>query len=358
MLGPEEKHSSITPIVISLIGLCGTITIGLFGFVQFWLPYQENMRSTQTAISFTQVASLVQSQLTRETVITSPAPPTDNIPAPSTETSTQPSITDAAPTRPSTPAIKIARFCQTGEQTHYPTTQVDVPVNYKIMGGGAKVNWTGAGAFLTASYPDGFQRWVATGKDHDISDPSSITVCALALFDPEDIWDVQIFENTSESSHYPVAVVTVPADYTMVGGGARINWSGAGNLLTSSYPNSPSSWEARGKDHIESSPATITVFAIGVRPKNGNQYQRFPETAQFCSDSALAQHIVSWSQAIDPEYILLSGGANIRWSEPGSMLTASYPDSENSWSAGGKDHVYSSPSSLTVCVIGFKQFNP
>ena len=263
------------------------------------------------------------------------------------------------PTLPSNPAFKIQRFCQTGEQTHYPTAQVEVPANYKIIGGGAKVNWTGAGAFLTASYPDGSQRWVAAGKDHDVSDPSSITTCALALFDPEDIWDVQIFQNTSASSHYPVAEVAVPADYTMVGGGARIDWSGAGNLLTASYPNSLNSWEAEGKDHIESSPATITVFAIGIRPKNGNT-SRFPQTKQFCFDSALGPGIVSSSEAIDSQYTLLSGGAIVHWSQPnpGSMLTASYPDSEDSWSAVGKDHEVPSPSSVTVCLIGFKAFSP
>lgn len=40
------------------------------------------------------------------------------------------------------------------------------------------------------------------------------------------------------AQNHPTASVTVPAGYKLVSGGARVNWHGAGNMLTASYPSS------------------------------------------------------------------------------------------------------------------------
>jgi hypothetical protein len=52
----------------------------------------------------------------------------------------------------------------------------------------------------------------------------------------------------------------------MVGGGALVDWAGSGNLLTASYPQEDRArWTAKSKDHIMSSEAKITAYALGVK---------------------------------------------------------------------------------------------
>jgi hypothetical protein len=51
----------------------------------------------------------------------------------------------------------------------------------------------------------------------------------------------------------------------MVGGGAKANYTGEGNLLTASYPSNSSTWLAKSKDQIKSDPATITAYAVGIK---------------------------------------------------------------------------------------------
>ncbi len=71
---------------------------------------------------------------------------------------------------------------------------------------------------------------------------------------------------TSGVTPHPLQSVYLPPGCIVTGGGARDNWTGQGNLLTGSYPlfGSIHGWEAEGKDHEVSDPASITVWAIGL----------------------------------------------------------------------------------------------
>lgn len=354
--GPSDKYG----VIDALVAGTSVVPVGR-NATGVWLRVQANREGWVLAneigcsgLNILDIAIVNPADIPPEPTDTpTPMPSPTSTPVPTAV----PEPTDTPPPTLPPAALKVERFCNTGEQANHPTAEVEVPAAYKIVGGGAIINWTGAGSLLTASYPESLQKWVAAGKDHGVASPSSITVCALALFDPDDVWDVRIFDATSDSASHPFAQVSVPADYTMVGGGARVNWTGDGNLLTESFPNSLGSWEARSKDHLYPSPATITVSAIGIKAKNGNRYPRFPETKLFCRDSSTDQHI-SIGITVDAGYVLLSGGAIDHWSGAGNMLTASYPDSESSWAAAGKDHIQASPAYLTVCAIGFKPFNP
>ena len=66
----------------------------------------------------------------------------------------------------------------------------------------------------------------------------------------------------------------------MTGGGARVNWEADpshvgqivtpfGNLLTGSYPDGKHAWAVRAKDHIKVSPASVTVYVISLKARNG-----------------------------------------------------------------------------------------
>jgi vibriolysin len=246
-------------------------------------------------------------------------------------------------------AVHLQIFSSTGNRSAHPTARVTVPYEYKIVGGGARVNWRGAGNLLISSYPETINTWVAMSKDHQTSSPATITVYAIAIYDPDDMWDVRIWTSTGRRAQHPIAQVSIDWNYTLTGGGARVNWEGAGSLLTASYPVDEITWEARSKDHLDSSPASITAYAIGIRHRtNGAPSMRiFSYTGQY---EAHPTSKVSVRQG----YTLTGGGAFNHWTGEGNLLTASYPDSGTSWVAAGKDHEKTSPSAIEVFAIGIR----
>jgi hypothetical protein len=150
----------------------------------------------------------------------------------------------------------------------HPTMQVDLPDEFVVVGGGARTNYAGAGSLLFASYPTPDLRgWIASAKDHLTSDPVTITVWAIGLkksFLQGAGMTVKSFYTSSPISNHPSTTFTVPNFY-LTGIGARVNWNGAGNLLTASYPQDRQTVLAAGKDHIIGDPSTITAYAIGFQ---------------------------------------------------------------------------------------------
>jgi hypothetical protein len=208
--------------------------------------------------------------------------------------------------------------------THHPTVSVTVPPNYKILGGGAQVFYTGVGSLLTASYP-------SRGPNGEY------TIWNAAAKDP---------------AAHPMAVATLPAGYTMTGGGAFVNYgTGSGNLLTASFPSNDIAWEARSKDHILSDPAPITAYVLGLRSKIGIQL------IFNLIESATTIPSAHPSEAIEPGGVvgsLTCGGAIDYWTGAGNMLTCSYPTADGGWFAAGKDHIDSSPAAFTTYGISLQ----
>jgi len=272
-------------------------------------------------------------------------------PSPTPPPTTLPPVT-APPALPSpqTPPIRTTIVQRTSAIASHPIVSVDLPGGYKVIGGGANVNYGGPGNLLTASFPETPTRWTAEAKDHSVSDPASITVYAIGLEDPLDQWDVRLVSATGGTASFPSASVTVPAGYTMTGGGARDNWSGAGNLLTSSFPSSTTSWEGRGKDHSVVSPASITVYAIGIRPRNGSP---LPQLQIFGGSAPLAEHPSGFASIV-PGFTLSGGGAIVNFSGAGNLLTGSYPVSSTQWSALSKSHSVSSPATVSIFALGIR----
>ena len=249
-------------------------------------------------------------------------------------------------------ALSIQLFQAVTDPQAHPLVDVVVPSNFKIIGGGAYDHWHGAGNLLTASYPMNAQTWRAAGKDHEIVSPAGITAYALALLDPNDEWDVLIKSETSDPAAHPQAVAALPPGYTMTGGGAFVDWKGAGNLLTASFPTSDSSWEARGKDHDVPDVAAITSFVIGIKHRTtAIQVKHLIQHAT----SGFAAHPTA-KVSLDSTWTLTGGGALDQWSGGGNLLTASFPMSNSTWSCSGKDHVVSSPATITAYAIGVRVF--
>lgn len=249
--------------------------------------------------------------------------------------------------------IQTRVFFATSAPAAHPAVAVAVDAGYKVIGGGAFANWRGAGSLLVASYPDGPGKWAAAAKDHRYADPASITAWAIGLHDPDDNWEVVCVSHTGELHGNPDAIVTLPEGYSLTGGGARVEFSGAGSLLTSSYPYDSASWRAQAKEHSYECPARVTAYALGIRPRHARPA---PSSIIALATSDVAPHPHAAAR-LRPGYALTGGGARANGSGAGSLLTASFPCGPASWEARAKDHVVSAPASLTVFAIGYPQFD-
>ena len=162
----------------------------------------------------------------------------------------------------------------------HPSVEVNVPEGYVMTGGGARV--VGVENLLVASYPgDEGRSWHAKSKDHWIESPARLEVTAIGVRrkDGKPYFESSVDFVTSGRMSWPESVLGARHGYMLVGGGARVNWADPdpGNLLTASYPELNEmglavSWAGAGKDHARKddprpavSPASITVFAIGLR---------------------------------------------------------------------------------------------
>ena len=235
-----------------------------------------------------------------------------------------------------------------------PTVTVSVPSGYKVIGGGAKVNWQGYGNLLTASYPSSATSWTAAGKSAVESSPATITAYAVAIYDPNDDWEVSITESTSQQAAHPYAAVAPTAGYTMTGGGAKANFSGAGSFLTASYPHFETTsgfyWYVNAKDHVHSDPATVTAYAIGI--KGAWPDVQTPLVSVYETSSAVAQHpSVTVTRPSSHTGVVTTGGAVDNWTGWGNMLTAIYPTGDTTWVASGKDQAQPSPASIDGYIL-------
>jgi vibriolysin len=150
------------------------------------------------------------------------------------------------------------------------TTTCSVDAGYVLIGGGAEIIGEGSpGALLTASFPDpSLTTWTASSKDQHLAFAHRLSAYAVGLklagVSPSALRGsmVMVSSRSSPAAH-PAAAATVPAGYTLIGGGARANWVTEGQLLVSSVP-SDSQWIATSKDHLVAEVGTVDAFAIGV----------------------------------------------------------------------------------------------
>jgi len=224
-----------------------------------------------------------------------------------------------------------------------------------VVGGGAVAKWTGNGAMLTASYPDvGMSGWTGSSKDHSVPDPHKLSIYALGLkvhgMTREELLNhMCVIVVTSPVCAHPEARAELPPDYLVLGGGFKVDWKGYGNLATASFPSSLTSWTARSKDHEVSDPASLTVFAIGIR-------RHLPvgtvETHIQKVDSGRESH-PSARATVHPGFTLTGGGSEVHWEGSGNMLWKLRP-SEHGFSSGAKDHDVPDPATISVYSVAMR----
>jgi len=160
------------------------------------------------------------------------------------------------------------------ETAQHPEASQGVPGGYLLVSGGFNVNWRDfnpyGGNLATASFPENELSWKARSKDHTYVSRAVLTVYAIGLKENLPVGTVQrtIQESRSGHAQHPNATANCPAGYALVGGGAEVQWTGAGNLLWRLKPTievANQDFTASSKDHTFPSPATITAYALGIK---------------------------------------------------------------------------------------------
>lgn len=250
------------------------------------------------------------------------------------------------------PDIKTQIFAglPVGPMPH-PVASATVPAGYKLIGGGARVTTQGPGSLLTASYPSDAMTWTARAKDHRWDSPGTLEVWAIGLYDPNNEWEVGIFQASSAATAHPEVQVQLPHGYAMTSGGALVTYAGPGNLLTASYPASDNLWIARSKDHEDPDPAALTGYVIGIRPRVGG---KLPIVHIDQAVTSVAAHPSASVNVSSADAQLSGGGAYVDWHGAGNLLTAAFPASASGFAAAAKDHDIDDPAALHVFAISIQ----
>ncbi|MDN9008802.1 hypothetical protein [Brevibacillus laterosporus] len=258
--------------------------------------------------------------------------------------------------------ITVSVFSHRGNpaQSHWTNEEILVgdPDMIAIGGGGRATNIPD-GAFLTASYPNGdLSGWVVSSKDHEVSNPHELITYVIGMkiagLSRQQLMD-SIFISQADSgvAPHPEAETGVPSnDFVLIGGGFRVDWHGAGNIATASFPSTEFSWKARSKEHRIPDPSNIRVFAIGIRrnlPIGSVMIDiRKATSGQSPHPAAVA--------TVAPGFALVGGGAEVHWNGVGNLLWKLEPSTSlsQSFSVASKDHVHSDSSTITAFAMGIR----
>jgi len=261
-------------------------------------------------------------------------------------------------------AFEFQLLKATSTCAQHPTVSITAPRGTVVLGGGAYVDWTGpcatsanpSGNMITAMYPnnDG-TTWTVSAKDHLEPSPASVVAyCIVARQKdggpiPRDSY--KIVSQTSNVVAHPTQQVNLPDGFSVVGGGARANYQGLGSMLFASNPTPGlDGWVGSAKDHLQSDPASITVWAIGLKKSMLSDVHL---TVSSKSSTSAATHHPRHALVI-PDFHMTGGGARVNWNSVGSLLTASFPQDRQTWVAEGKDHIQPDSSTITAYAVGFQ----
>ncbi len=251
--------------------------------------------------------------------------------------------------------------------------EVSVDPDFVLVGGGARVtnsanNSTGVNALLTSEYPkdDGnFATFVADSKDHVQASTHRLWVYAIGMklynnngegIDPLIVKsNMNLSKSVSSLSSYPTASVCPPSGYTLLSGGAKVNWTGAGNLLTKSTL-SGNCWQVASKDHGIYSPATIEAYALSFVTNGLPEFGTLLITTKFGAVNTSAYNqgnvtINTYDASTFQNWLLTGVGTNAVSSGNGRLLFELYPVNPNLASSRDKDHLYPASGTLNGSII-------
>lgn len=155
--------------------------------------------------------------------------------------------------------------------------------------------------------------------------------------------------------------LTLPSDYVLVGGGAKVVDAFAGAYLTENRPDWPNNkWVAASKSHIDPDSHILQVWAVGIKFQGVTaETLRGVMTHTVSSPSSLTSQPTN-TALIDPPLKMVGGGAKVNnpTTDWGNMLYQSYPYTPQGWSVRSKDHIYADPATITAYAIGMPENIP
>ena len=201
-------------------------------------------------------------------------------------------------------ALKFQLLKATSCRAQHPTVSITAPEGTVILGGGAYVDWNGPcanaatpyGNMITGMFPsDDGTTWTVSAKDHLQPSPASVVAYCIVA-EKRDKTPIpteyyKIVSETSDVAAHPTQQVNLPAGFSVVGGGARANYKGLGSMLYRSDPTPDlDGWVGAAKDHLESDPASITVWAIGLKKSFLHEAAMFCHLTVASKKSTVAAH--------------------------------------------------------------------
>jgi hypothetical protein len=265
----------------------------------------------------------------------------------------------SALTDPSGTITTMVFLCANGIPASHNIVQCSVPANMVLVGGGAWAQWSSAGAMLTASYPFDAEltTWEARSKDHIVADPHILFTYAIGMqlqgVTRETLRaQIKVTTATSPVSSRPIAVATGPMNELPLGGGAKVDYTGAGNMLVWSRPGlcaglSCTSWTAGAKDHLFDDPASITAYSITMSEEIPGFGRLFVQIEESNPIPVFEGGPGSTRLELEPGMVLTGLGADAHAFDPpqgpGRMLVrmgpASHASSNRTMIFEDKDHV-------------------
>jgi hypothetical protein len=266
--------------------------------------------------------------------------------------------------------------CVTPSQAQHQSLGCQVEPGFILTGGGAYVDYgSGAGALLWESRPldENLITWVASSKDHLVSNPHTLHVYAIGMrlkdnngaYIPAGNLRGSIFKlrsfTTSPAEHYPNAFFS--GDYSF-GGGARTNWSCCGSLLTQLQfvedggGGGSNSFVVGAKDHGASELTTITIYEIYAKfhwccfptidiPNFGSLTMKWPKLQGNPVNTGVAVAL----RDADPDWVITGPGGFASWTTgTGRLLFGIKPTGtyQGQISVYSKDHRATSAGFNTV----------
>jgi len=237
-----------------------------------------------------------------------------------------------------------------------PEATLFVGNDYKILGGGARTYYENddirtRGNFLTASYPRDLHTWYVLAKDHEASYTGNITAYAIALHDPNDLWDVVHVDEMKKGIGALEVTARLGDGYLLTGGGAYADYASVGSLITASYPEGTTGWTARCKSwRNEDIGPRLHAYAIGLKPRSN---VALPPSRIFTN--TMSANVNSFSVKVDTGYTLVGGGVKAE-SNIGHVIIENYPNPSlpDTWVGSSRDHWVPAVAPLTVFAIGIQ----
>jgi len=283
-------------------------------------------------------------------------------------------------TTPVSPRMRLKLFRQEdGEKRQHFHGELTLPKGYKILSGGVEAKGQTAGNLIVSSYPvlDGERwKWKAEVKDSRKESKAIHIISVIALYDPDNDWDVRILRRTTGTASPRQSQSIEPSGgYVITGGGVRVSPFEDTHVLGCGFgpapggdPRAPRAWTATSAhyafvEYLKSSPMFPGMdIPHYERPSHEQELVaiavRAPEGAQLLVEyhdnhrdaGGLHDHLVTHG---DASLTMIGGGAVA--GAPRHWLTGSNPAIDGEvlmgWHAASREHPQPGPSTLDICTV-------